>query len=620
MATSVPANPQGRTQQRTIARRNLGPGSLRCARAPQRPLAFRRGPAYDSVVSNREPPTGRFDRWHLDALPQVAEYRVKAITGQFGHLATLEAARADEPLVELTVLDPQLVRHQREEELFLKLAGRAVGLRHPNLLSSREVARCDETGLAYVVSEPCRGRSLAELLASGRLGEEAALALLQPVVEGLAFAAERRLAHGSLEPGCVVLDEASTPRVKGLGLLRPVGEDRGRQQCLPPESLDAGIEPDVRVDLYAIGVILYRCLTGRWPFPGATRQELRAAQRERDVPDPREFEPDVSEGTARLVAWLTAREPRARYQAAHSASLDFLRLLAGRAPSGPRGARLRGPSELCELLLAVAARGGDGHEARGLWGKGPAYAFRAQLFTRGKLISEHSYNTEVLTLGRGADCELRIDNPIVSRRHARVRRVGAHFLLEPLSRTNSTSLGKAAISSLTWFKPGVDVHLSEKFRVRFAWAPGALADPHLPPPPDPEQWVEPPTQRFRVQEVLGPAEPSPSDAPPNLGPPPTEGPPPAWFLLARRGDRDLRLEVARPLQIGHATSCDLRLAADAPYKAALLVPTPGGLRLYNVTPLPGLVTVNDEAVHDQAVLEPGDSVRIGDLDLRVAEQ
>ena len=84
---------------------------------------------------------------------------------------------------------------------------------------------------------------------------------------------------------------------------------------MSPEQL-SGMELDARSDLYAAGVVLFECVTGRVPFEAETTWALVAKHLEEEPPDPRTVNSEVPEGLARIILRAMAKRPADRYQSA----------------------------------------------------------------------------------------------------------------------------------------------------------------------------------------------------------------------------------------------------------------------------------------------------------------
>lgn len=591
---------------------------------------------------------------------------------------TIRARRnADQRLVQLVVLDPKLTRHEAQETAFLERGRQALEVRHPNLVSLLAVGTDEETGLHYIVADLVEGQPLSELLEEeGQFEEIDALAIGQTLCDAIACIEDAGLVHGGVGPSTVTVDDDSTPRLAAIGIGYAPSGGTTRSAVLSEDAFYTAPErgrslgDDVRSDLYAVGVLLYRMLTGEVPFRAAQSVGDLVELRERhEIPDVRERAPDVAEGTARLIGWLVARDPDARYRSAREAALDIVRVMTGQDPEGPSRA-LRGRDTLS--LKGVDAKFNDS----AYWGQGSAYAFKVTVASRDVVLQEYVFNKESVVIGRNPTNDVPIDNPIVSRRHAEVQRHGQAFTLVALSATNPTELKGRRVKSDAPLEPGETFVLSEKFHVTIDWAPGEAppseprtsqvrrskaaveetaptAPPAEPEPPagetgpydeapaedDPyalpsdQEWSTPleepppadapyePEPTPSVAHEPAPCEPPPARTPAREAepqrrdyPPAAAGLPRAVLVYARSG-AEVRSSVERGFQVGGSAVCDLRLPRGAPRKVALVIRCADAYRLYNVAEDGNRVLLNGEPVPDQAVLEDGDWITVWGLEI-----
>ncbi len=216
-------------------------------------------------------------------------------------------------------------RHRLERE-----ARAVASLDHPAILPVHDVV-ADGASTA-IVMPLVRGESLATRLArEGRLPERTALMIVGPIASALAHAHVRGVIHCDVKPGNILLDTEGRARLADFGIARPRHDDvvrhaagvvEGTLFALAPERL-SGMEPDTRADVFALGVVLYECLTGRAPWVATNAAEmLRAEQSLPPLPT------GASPAVTALLAACLATEPGARPTAAAVASTAHQLLLA----------------------------------------------------------------------------------------------------------------------------------------------------------------------------------------------------------------------------------------------------------------------------------------------------
>jgi serine/threonine-protein kinase len=182
--------------------------------------------------------------------------------------------------------DPKVVRRfEREAEL----AGR---LRHPNVIGVVDVGEVG--GTRYMVMDFAEGPDLARLLDEAPMPPERIIRLVRQMLEGLHHAHEQGLIHRDFKPENVIVEHhgqgAEVPRIVdfGIALLRDGGDSfdgagrlttnglvLGTPHYMAPEQAVA--DPiDHRIDLFALGIVIYEMLSGRLPFDGSGAEVARA--------------------------------------------------------------------------------------------------------------------------------------------------------------------------------------------------------------------------------------------------------------------------------------------------------------------------------------------------------
>src|SRR5262249_5324375 len=137
----------------------------------------------------------------------------------------------------------------------------------------------EHDGLPFFSLELCPGGSLDRRLSGTPLPPTEAARLAEALAQGVQAAHEKGVLHRDLKPANVLLDEKGRPKITDFGLARKL-DDQGRTQTGAVLGTPSYMAPeqaagDVRAlgpaaDVYALGAILYECLTGRPPFKGAT--------------------------------------------------------------------------------------------------------------------------------------------------------------------------------------------------------------------------------------------------------------------------------------------------------------------------------------------------------------
>jgi serine/threonine-protein kinase len=195
-------------------------------------------------------------------------------------------------LFAVKVLHPRTLQDSKVAQRFAREAELAGRLRHPNVIGVVDVGEVD--GTRYMVMEFAEGPDLAKLLDEAPMPPERIIKLVRQMLDGLHHAHEQGLIHRDFKPENVIVERDSQgselPRIVdfGIALLRegsdaPDGMGRlttnglvlGTPHYMAPEQAVA--DPiDHRIDLFALGIVIYEMLSGRLPFDGGGAEVARA--------------------------------------------------------------------------------------------------------------------------------------------------------------------------------------------------------------------------------------------------------------------------------------------------------------------------------------------------------
>jgi eukaryotic-like serine/threonine-protein kinase len=252
----------------------------------------------------------------------VGKYRIIDRLGR-GGMGTVYKA-VDETLdreVAIKVLNPDLT----DSELLKRFRAEAVTLarlNHPGIATLYELHRQEDDLL--MVMEFVRGETFHDL--SERLGPLAppqAAHLCMQVLDALAHAHRAGVVHRDLKPANLMVSETGAVKVMDFGIARVLGTEHfthggymmGTPAYMAPEQV-MGREVDARADLYAIGVVLYRLLSGQLPFEADTAIAMVQKQIS-DPPTPiSTFCPDLPSWCATILERALQKSPTERFQSA----------------------------------------------------------------------------------------------------------------------------------------------------------------------------------------------------------------------------------------------------------------------------------------------------------------
>ena len=267
---------------------------------------------------------------------QIGKYRVIKLLGGGSFAWVYEAIDRDlEIPVALKILRPEFAGQADAEARFRREAATAARLRHPNIVTVRDVGQIDGASFVAMDLLPVSlGRRL-ELV--GPLPESEVVRVGLDVAAALATAHAGGVVHRDIKPDNILIGPHGEFVVADFGLARALSADPGlsAQQVMgtphyfSPEQA-RGAELDGRSDLYSLGVTLFRAATGRLPFEGeewyaVARQHIEAAP-----PLAREYTPSLTPEFEAVVDRLLRKDATGRYATA----LQLADALAG-LPSSP---------------------------------------------------------------------------------------------------------------------------------------------------------------------------------------------------------------------------------------------------------------------------------------------
>ena len=230
------------------------------------------------------------------------------------------------------------VRDRDNSRIFALKALKNAFVQHPRLtnalsrsfenflpLNNPYLARVSDVGLAegtlYFVQEWLQGRPFEDLLRQAPLPQNEVLLYTRQIAEALNFLHSAGLTHGDVRARQICLTSDTQLKISDAGVsgalheagIVPFDIQQDTAYYLAPERFD-GAPPSAAADYYALGVLLYRMLTGRVPFDG-TSPLIIAARHRNDAPmRPSQFNPSCASELEELCLALLNKQPQRRLQ------------------------------------------------------------------------------------------------------------------------------------------------------------------------------------------------------------------------------------------------------------------------------------------------------------------
>jgi streptogramin lyase/predicted Ser/Thr protein kinase len=252
---------------------------------------------------------------------ELAGYRIASVVGKGGmsvvYLAEHERLHRK---AALKVLAPELAENESFRDRFLRESEIAAQLDHENVIPIFDAGEAD--GVLYIAMRYVEGTDLRERLKrDGALEPARALAILAQVAGALDAAHARGLVHRDVKPANVLLAGSEHVYLADFGLskqassisgLTATGQFVGTVDYVAPEQIQ-GDAVDARADEYALGCVLYECLTGETPFPRSSSIAVLWAHVEDEPPSLVVARPELPEALDAVVKRALAKNPDERF-------------------------------------------------------------------------------------------------------------------------------------------------------------------------------------------------------------------------------------------------------------------------------------------------------------------
>ncbi len=281
-----------------------------------------------------------FGGWKLERVLGVGGMAaVYAATGSDGTAAALKLLHADQ------AIRPEI------RDRFLREGMAANSVEHPGAVRIIDSATVEDEETAYLVMELLEGESLGERHGRSKLSSDEVLGVLDQTLDVLAVAHDRGIVHRDLKPDNLFLTREGRVKVLDFGLARfldalptetrtRTGIAMGTLPYMSPEQANGKrTEIDGRTDLFALGAMAFRLLSGRRIHQADSEAALLLAMATRPAPALLSVLPDAPQCVALIVDLALAFSRDARYPDARTMQSDVRAVRAGGPP--PYASELR---------------------------------------------------------------------------------------------------------------------------------------------------------------------------------------------------------------------------------------------------------------------------------------
>jgi serine/threonine-protein kinase len=320
-------------------------------------------------TGGEDPPGGNAEAASLPR--EIAGYEILGELGR-GGMGVVYKARQTR-LNRLVALKMILTGVHAGSEQLARLRAEAqvvARLQHPHIVNIYDVG--EHQGLPYLALEYVDGGNLAQLLQDlPQQPVRRAAELTATLAAAVEHAHRRGIVHRDLKPANVLLATDGTLKITDFGLAKQLDADTARtasgailgtpSYIAPEQAGGKGKHIGPATDVYALGAILYECLTGRPPFRAETTLDTLMQVVSEDVVPPSRLRPDCPRALEAICLKCLRKEPTERYAGAAALEDELRHFLAGKPvwalqrPDGQSHGRRPGRRRLVAWALAGSA-------------------------------------------------------------------------------------------------------------------------------------------------------------------------------------------------------------------------------------------------------------------------
>ena len=292
----------------------------------------------------------------------IGRYRVVEQVGVGGMGRVYKGIAPDGKEVAIKTMHPHLSEQEEFVRRFMLEAERLQRVSHPGVVRVYEYGKAEIGGaeVPYIVMEFVRGRKLSDVLGDIDTGtgeftldvpaidgkvvvpQDGVVRILRQMAYILQACDQVDVVHRDIKPDNIIITDPSwSVKLIDFGIAKDTAEQHtlsqtgqvlGTPAYMSPEQCKGAKEIDIRTDIYALGVVAYRCLTGRLPFEAETVAGYIKKHLEEPPTPIQQLNPNVDENLALIVERMMAKEPENRHQNPDELIEDLMRCERGERP------------------------------------------------------------------------------------------------------------------------------------------------------------------------------------------------------------------------------------------------------------------------------------------------
>ncbi len=268
---------------------------------------------------------------------QIGPYKIERLLGK-GAMGSVYLA--EQPAlgrtIALKILEPHLAAQPGFHDRFIREARSSGKIIHPNVITCYDSGHDGEW--CYMALELATGGDLEERFSHGPGDEGESLLFVRDSALGLQAITEAGLIHRDIKPANIFIGQNDVAKIADLGLARlssgddmltQVGAVLGTPSYMSPEQAQGLEDVDIRSDIYALGVTLFRLLTGTVPFKSDNPMVTLTKVIKEPAPNPQDIQRDISNAAVAVINKAMDKDREQRYQQPQELYEDLNALIQG---------------------------------------------------------------------------------------------------------------------------------------------------------------------------------------------------------------------------------------------------------------------------------------------------
>ncbi len=293
---------------------------------------------------------------------RLGQYEITDLLGE-GGVALVYRARqlSTSREVAIKVTRPELIQRSELAQRFEREVQTIAALSHPHILKVFDYGIHEN--MIYLVTEFLTGGSLDSLIEQGPLTLDRTCQIIEQIASALDHAHQRGIIHRDVKPQNVMLDEEGNAFLADFGMVKLLWESKALTQAGNVMGTPAYMAPeqwrgealDGRADVYGLGVLVFKMLTGQLPFRTKHRLDMMNFHLQEPPPSARNLNPALPPEVDQVIMRALAKDRRGRFESASKMAAALRRAAQGEMQQAPsdRATRRAGSPALVALRRAA---------------------------------------------------------------------------------------------------------------------------------------------------------------------------------------------------------------------------------------------------------------------------